>query len=547
MGLPVAGTTIVLYDYWSTASGLVRHKLGEQTTSQNGEFSFDVRKGVYSLDVIPNRETRFTRQLIETVRVASNTVLPIVLKNGSTIAGQVKKSSGEALPFCQLVLDCSEPESIHIIETTDAQGRFNLSVPKGTYQVAYRCAQGEGPGKVPVEPFVCPTVSTLEVSSDIRALDLTLPALVTFKGAVADERGHPVSDVHVTIRPSPTDGGIEGRHSGAVAVCRTSKIGQFECLVEPGLYDVKLEPGADSHLSERQVNSILVDQARTRTLSLAAGYKLSGQVTFENQPVKNCLITMGGGKTESSVHTDADGNYALSLPGGAYQLIAAVQPDSFATLPFRLPAPFNCSISLTEDIRKDISLQDGVVLSGRVIDRQQNPRSGVQIAVYKHSGKDLDTTSGAQRPIAFCIAGDDGSYEFRLVPDKYWLVINNQQSTVRQIEPIADQAEYDLLWDSGCLVDFEIVSEFDRPIPGCQVYCDLYAAAGAPAGDSVGGSSNDAGLCRFAIPSGIYSFRFEPPGHGSFQSKTIRQLSINSDLRRKVRLASKPTTAEAHR
>lgn len=544
LGLPVAGTTIVLYDYWSTGSGLTRHFLAEQVTQQKGDFSFDVRKGTYSLDVIPNRETRFTRQCVETIKVASNTVLSFSLKNGSLISGAVTKSDGEALKFCQLQFLSRENEPIGAVETADEEGRFSISLPRATYQVVYRANPAGAGAKHGAEPFLCTTTGALDVEGDRRDLDLVLVPLVSFKGAVTDERGHPVSGVVVTIRPSQSEGSQVSRPA-PMAVCRSSKIGQFECAVEPGLYDVKLEPEVDSHLSQRQINSILIDQARTRTLSLGPGYKLFGRVEFEGRPIKDCLITISGGKTESSALTDADGQYAITMPGGAYEMIALVQPDSLARMPFKMPAPYSCAINLTEDTCKNVALQEGVQLSGHIIDAQGNPRPGVQVALYKDTGKQLDTTSGAQRPIAFCITGDDGSYDFRLPVGKLWVVINNQQSTARVVEAASDDLEIDVIWDTGCIVEFAIVSEFDSPIAGCKAYCELYGTTPGQGAKPQRSTSNDAGICRFAVPAGIYTFRFEPSEQGGHESKTIRQLSVNSDTRRKVRLASKTAATEA--
>ena len=551
MGLPVAGTTIVLYDYWSTGRGLRRHYLTEQVTGAKGDFSFDVRKGIYSLEVIPNRDTRFARQSIETIKVGNNTTLTVQIKNGCLVSGKVRTASGEACADCELLFFGVEPEPVRATEAVAADGSFSISLPKGRYEVACRSlssglkrAGSNGAKKTSNTTFLSTTMTVLDVERDLRGEDLALPEMVPFKGTVTNPEGHPVADVKVTVRKTQPEEGLYAAEAALAGVCHTSKAGNFECFVEPGLYDVRLEPGPDSHLSERQVSSILVDQARSRTYSLGAGYRLAGCITFNGEPVKNALVTVHGAKTDSSVLTDDDGAYAFALSGGKYVLGVTAQPDSLARLPFRLLAPFSCELKLAEDTLRDISLVEGISVSGTVTDGSGNPRPGVHLSLFLDTGIGVDTTSGAQRALTFGITGDDGSYEFRVAPNKYWLVVNNQQSTAKAIETGDSDLQDDIQWHSGCMVDFDIVSEFDEPIANCQVICHSYAAGTDAGSELVQGSSNELGACRMSMPAGIYSFRFEPPAHGSFQPKMIRQLSVSSDVRRKVKLSPKSVAAQ---
>jgi uncharacterized GH25 family protein len=541
--LGVAGTTVVLYDYWSTGSGLQRHYLTEEVTNARGEFSFDVRQGIYSLEIVPNRDTRFHRQSVETIKVTNNTTLTINLQNGCLLTGSVRTASGDLLSACELVFFGIEPEALRAKEAVDGKGEFSISLPRGRYEVACRHLAPKGKGKQQGGAFLCTTMGVLDVTRDLRDADIVLPVMVAFKGAVTNAEGHPVGDVKVTIRRSQPE---ESRHSAEAALigaCYTNKIGQFECLVEPGLYDVKLEPGPESHLSERLVSSILVDQARMRTYALGSGYQLAGTVTYDGEPVENALVSVHGAKTDSSVLSDEQGEYAFALSGGSYEVTVTAQPDSLARLPFRLLAPFTCTVKLAEDTLQDVALVEGVSISGKVLDSSGKPRPGVQLTVYKDTGEAVDTTSGAQRPLMFGISGDDGSYEFRVCSDKYWLVINNQQSTAQLLEPGESNLQGDLTWHNGCVVDFDIVSDRDEPLSNCQVTCQLYgSAANAPAEPLIG-VSDDHGVCHLSLPAGVYSFKFEPPAHGSFQPKNIRQLSVSADVRRKVKLSPKVVTA----
>lgn len=540
--LPIAGTTIVIYDYWSTGAGLIRHYVSECVTGSRGDFSFDVRKGIYGIEVVPNRETRFARQSIDTIKVTTNTTLTIGLRNGCGLSGSIRTTDGSTVESAELLFFGIEPEVLRASELGGDDGSFSITLPKGKYYVACRF-HPDSVRKSVSEVFLCPTMLFFELTGDAKQ-DITLPELVAFKGLVTNPEGHPVPEVRVTIRASQNTDNIYANEANLVATCHTNKLGQFICNVEPGTYDVKLEPGPESHLSERAVTSILVDQGRTRNYALGAGYKLTGNVTFEGRPVENALVTVYGGKIDSSVLTDQDGNYTFALSGGSYELSVAAQPDSLARLPFRLLAPYTCSISLTEDTSQDVGLQQGVAINGKVTDEAGKPRPGVQLALYPDKGEPIATTGRVHRALAFGITGDDGSYEFRVAPGRYWLVINNQQSTAQLLEANEDDLQSDLTWQAGCIVEFEVVSENEEPIPNCQVFCDPYGGIGL-SNEPIQTVSDDEGICRLSMPAGIYAFRFEPPEHGSFQNKNIRQFSINSDVHRKVKLGAKSMSASS--
>lgn len=543
MSLPVAGTTIVLYDYWNTAEGLVRHYLTEHTTGPKGDFSFDVRKGIYSLEVIPNRDTRFARQSIDTVKVNTNTTLTIQLKHGCLYRGTVRSAAGNPQPNCELHFRGIEPEAVSASERTKDNGTFEVSLPKGKYQVVCKSVNPMivpgGTGKGVYATFLSPTMKTVELWGDLKE-DFTLPDMVAFKGVVTNSENHPVQSVSVTISPSASLDLVF--NTELKGVCYSSKVGQFECLVEPGTYDVKLEPGPDMHLSERKVNSIVVDQPRTRTYSLGQGYRLYGTVSFGEEPVANAFVSVTGGQVASSAVTDEKGFYSFALSGGHYTVTVHPQPDSLARLPFRLLAPHTFSINLAEDSQKDVQLEPGVMISGKLLDKSGKPRPGVELSLFE--AKDEAGTKDAsvpQMPLAFSLSSDDGSFEFRVLAGSYRVIANNQQSTEQRLDALSDDVYSDLIWQSGCLVSFEIVSENEEAIPHCLVRYEQYGPGQSEQPNSelpyiVGG---DDGVCNMVLDAGIYSFHLEPPEQGSFQPKQIRQFSINCDVRRKIKLPLK--------
>jgi len=531
MSLPVAGTTVVLYDFWTTGKGLSRHYVTEQVTGAKGDFAFDVRKGVYSIEIVPNRDTRFARQSVETIKVTRNTTFSVSLKTGSIFSGQVRTAAGDPLCRCEVVLFGIEPHVLRAVEKTDEQGRFSITLPHGKYHVFSR-QSGLDKGAT---PFLTPISQVYDIDRD-ENVDLTLPELVRFSGSVTNAEGHPASGVKVIITPSSTTDGIFSEEAELKCFCVSDKKGLFGCDVQPGTYDIKLEPGPDSHLSERHFTSIVIDQARSKAFPLGHGYNLYGTILFDGEPMEDALVTVYGGKIDSSALTDEDGNYSFSLSGGTYEIAVTPQPDSLARFPSRTPAPKTISVSLAEDTEKNIELEDGVLLDGKIVDSAGKPRAGVQIAIYPEFASVTQLSAGA-RALCYGVTGDDGSYEFRVPAGKYKLVLNNQRATAISVEANGERKSAELTWTGACIVDFEVVSELDEPISNCQIVCEPYAQAQKL--DPISAVTDEKGSGQLTVPIGIYTFQIDPPEQGSFEGKQIRQLSINTDLRKKIKLAYK--------
>lgn len=541
MSLPVAGTTIRLYDYWSTGRGLHKHYLTEQVTNNKGEFAFDVRKGMYAIEVVPNRDTRFARQSFETVKVTTNKAFTINLKTGCIFQGSVRTTDGGLLKNCELLFSCIEPYLLRTSEITDQNGKFSIGLPDGRYYVACRQNQLDEEDELEVASFLAPNLQVVDIGRDLRQ-DIVLPSLVLFSGSINNVEGHPVAGVRVVIRSSQKGENTFEQEVDVSATCFSDDFGKFACLVEPGNYDVKMEPPHHSHVSERQFNSIHIDQNRERTFALGPGYRLFGTVTFQGQPVENALVSISGGKIDSSVLTDSKGKYSVSLSGGTYNLSVAAQPDSLAKLPFRTLSPLSTTISLAEDTMKNFELEQGVLLNGTIVDHLGQPRSGVQLALMPSEAQ--QSNGHTQQPIAFGITGDDGSYEFRVKPGTYQLLMNNQKTSAQIVTATDEEPKQELTWNDACIVCFELVSELDEPISNCRIVCDTYqsttnAHEGWQGIEPYSANSNEEGRGQLILPAGIYSIRIEPPRHGSYEGKQIRQLSINSDMAKKIKLEYK--------
>jgi dihydrofolate synthase/folylpolyglutamate synthase len=534
--LPITGTRVLLYDHWTTSKGLVKHYLTEQTTNAKGEFSFEVRLGTYAIEVVPNPDTRFARQPIENIKIYNNYDQPITLKTGCLLSGTVRTALGDIERDVEILVFGFERTCLETSVRNDENGRYTMTLPKGKYQITCRHAGGE------TLPFVSPVLETLEIDSDIKR-DIKLPGYVRLTGVVKDYQVRPVSNARAIVTPANPPDELLLPAATWTAECLTSEYGQFECDVVPGSYDIRIAAPDEAHLAGRKVSGLLVEQARTRNYDLEKGYQIFGFVSYNGEPVADALVFATGGKVDANCQSDEEGYFVLTLPSGLYEINVCPQPDSLARLPFRVLAPWTTTLSLSKDTELNVELEEGIPLTGKVVDKSHQGRPGVHLAIYRANVDESKFTEGSTA-IAFALSGERGSYEFRVAPGKYWLVINGQMATARMFDVSDDNdAESNVLWDSSCLIHFQVVSEFDEPVPKCQISFERYGTrrnnGDSDLHDKLVSMTDDDGICRLALEAGIYSFYFDPPEHGSYEPKQIRQLSLNSDVSRKVKLSLK--------
>lgn len=546
MGLAIMGTTIRLYDYEYRNGTLVKRFLIEQMTSAKGTFNFDVRKGVYCIEIVPGDNTRFARQSLETIKVTSNTTFSIVLKAGNILSGTVKDHQGKPVGNAEILIFGIEPHALRVNQDVQADGSYSISLPGGRYYVCvYHKNRGDNAAakkRNPSEkPFLCQIMEVVELQRDAKK-DFQLPELVKFQGVASNSSGHPISGVKATIQATERPDTVFANQLPLSVSCITGKDGRFDAGLKAGSYNVKLEPPPDSHLAEKQFGSVLVDQERTKTYSLEAGHQLSGRVLFKKLPLAGARVTLMGVKSESTQWTDEEGHYCFSLGSGSYEMMVSAQPHPLAQESAPELAPWIGSVILDRSTELNVDMEEGLLINGRVLDTARQPRGGVLLSIYPSRGSG-DLAISNKIPLAVGITGSDGAYEFRLRADSYRMVLNNQPSTAHTIHVGSSVRDKDLTVEDVCVVTFEVTSDEEKPIPNCLVSYELYRAGDE--GDELvpelmePGMTGDDGKCTITVPSGIYSVHVQPPTDSDYVLRHIRQLSVIKDMTRRIRLSKK--------
>lgn len=576
-GLPVANVLVALFDLppeplsMCGIDAVIAKACEHAKTSAKGEFSFSVRSGIYALAVIPNAGTRFLNQTLSEVKVLGNTTVNIGLATGYVVEGTVvspySEQSDELLAklfaSIEVVALGIEPSSYCALSAVSQSGQFSMVLPKGRYNLALRSTSRDkdSASLKPAFNFVSTQSEVVDIVSDCQ-LSLNFSELTGFAGLVVDAFGEPVSAV-VTMAPSiSTQSGTGERENFLLSSeldMRSSTItaedGRFQFAVEPGSYDVEISPLGNSLLfGHKETGLNIAEGSEERKFVLQEGHRLRGQVVFQDKLLSQSLIRLVSNerKQEYLVRTDEEGQFAVSLPGGSYKVIAVAHPKDASTMKieggqYSSLAPWTRNVVVGGDTHVAVRLSEGTALMGRISDDAGQARPGVKVSVFAEApGKPVGSDSS---PLVSGTTDGEGRYCLFLSPGQYLLVVHNDFENARQVELADEPCELDIVWHGWSQVRFELFGADGRAIGRCRVVYQPYghdldeeetqtnilrnSAVSYPHGYVM---TQEDGGCRLTLPAGVYSFKFIPPQAGSYEPKTIRQLSISADIARRVTL-----------
>ncbi len=552
-GLPVAGVRVLLHDIFSAPG---EPPLSETATGTRGDFTFSVRSGVYRLELEPASSTRFLRQSVEEVKATGNVNLNLALNTGCIVSGVIKGleafGSG-APPQIEVVALGIEPSSYRGVTTcSPGDARFNLVLPRGKYHLALRdCASSDFAGP----HFISSETEVMDVSGDIE-IALRFPKLLKFAGEINDIFGAPVKDASVQVSIHQASSNLLFSEFNFCADMLSDAAGHVSLWLAPGRYDFKIDPPAGSLLFGQ--SEIGLEAIDSHKFVLAEGHRLRGQVFFKDQVLSQSLVRIQSNesKQEYICRTDGDGNFSIALPGGSYKIIVTAHPKDAPTLvidgaEYNSLAPWTRTVVVGGDTHVAVRLGEGTALKGRICDDSGQARPSVRVSVFPDQDSAPQSEHGA---LAHGITDGEGRYCLFLSPGAYWLMVHKDVGSARRIELDNEPHEEDIVWHGWTQIRFELLGEDGLPVPRCQVTYNPYGQDSQDSQDNQAGEASAAGAlpmpygfvltgeggsCKLTLPSGVYTFKFTPPTAGSYQAKVIRQLSISSDITRKVTLELK--------
>lgn len=566
-GVPVSGVEVMVYSIYGAGTNPRQAiPLQSVTTGTRGEFSFSLPPGPYRLEVVPSRNSRFLKSVVEEINITENTVQNLSLTTGQLLRGSVATKSGDKVTGCEVLAIGIEPSSYWSSSPVEKDGTYSLVLPKGKFHIASRWVNpqegdhgenhhGEANGAISF-PYLSTTFHVLNLAVD-DDFDLELPTLVKFTGELKDVFGQPVEGAIVRITPNAGQAGLNHhvvvRELELVVEAESNERGIFEVMIEPGTYDLEVVPSPKATHFGLKEQAIKVAANLSKKFTLEEGHKVKGEVTYENEPLSHCLIRMQDVESNKEYigKSDHEGRFALGVPGGNYKVIVTGHPKHAPTVTIDGAqhaglAPWTRMMVIGSDTELTVQLSAGTSLNGKVCDDAGHARAGMPIYVCSSTEKRCDVN----RALASAITDVNGRYSVFLSPGDYILVVHQDFENATAVKLEKEAVNLDINWHGWCSVKFEIAGEDGQKIPRCQVKYAPYGQKtegedeheddeddiNQPSGYVLTGED---GTCTLTLPCGVYKFHFNPPDAGSYEPKHIRQLSISSDLTRRIALNMK--------
>ena len=329
-----------------------------------------------------------------------------------------------------------------------------------------------------------------------------------------------------------------------------------------------------------KTKKVLISKDTHYNFQVAEGFRLFGEVLYEQQPLSQCLVRVSGidHEVELITKTDQKGEFSAGLPGGEYKIVISAHPKHGPTVELNGAsyaglAPWTRMVTVNRDAYIAAVMQEGTPLFGSIRDEQGLPRAGVTVSAFPEAPRRAlkpDQMSGA---LSTAITDGDGKYCMFLSPGSYWIAVHTDVASVRKIEIQAEPLQLDIDWHGWCQLRFEITGDDGHPIPRCRVGYGPFGALEEPETQippevlSTSGETavrlersarvineselprgylltSDEGVCQITLPAGIYSLRFNPPQEGSYSDKSIRQLSVSGNVTKHIRLPLKKLSGE---
>ena len=439
------------------------------------------------------------------------------------LTGQVVDESGIGVPGLDIDLANATTGLVQLLsgDVTLADGSFSVIICQmaatGNYLLSINPA--------PDEPYfpILDSVIFLGGSTDLGILELETAAILT--GRVIGENFEALPAVDLDFTDSQT--GVIQAFSGDYTI----PDGTFSTKVVPGFWDVQFTAGPTStplQMVPRELRDVLIDSVTDLgDVRLRQGRSLTGTVLNPSgAPVINADVDARDLVTGEKIVTPGDntnsaGVFQVLVPEGEQEI--EIDPPTGSTL---VPLLQNVTVSATGTNMGVLTMQEGVAVSGLVVDGNASPVSGT----------DLDfiiSATGVEIPTANDNANSVGVFSVQVVPNTYDIAF--RPSFITGLAPLVLPAI-----SVGTNTDLGTVT-----LPQGAALTGTILAGGVPVPEvaielldpSTGqatylfGNDTD-GLGAFAIRQipGVYDLQVIPPAGSGFPGYSEVGLDLSTDL-----------------
>lgn len=421
-----------------------------------------------------------------------------------TLSGSVKDSSGNAISNSTVsVNDASSSNT-----TTDSAGNYTLVIEEGTYNVQVTPPSGSG--------FTSATAVNQNISGNTVLNFVLVPTgTVALTGRVLDRSNQPLANQTVGIAPQGTNNYV---------FTTTDSSGNYSFSTTSGNYKIQVSGSNSLSVSAPPSYSIVSSGTLALTQSIIMDIPLPvKQVTVHVQDTNGVAQPNVGLSTNSismpstpigtvtnatgvssyspstGLTTDASGNAVMwffpTPPSGNRYTITATPPSGSSYVTTNLS-----SVAVVNDSTVTLTIQQPVTLSGKVLDRANQPLSNQTVGIAPQGTSTFTNTT----------TDSAGNYSFSVAPGNYRVQVlkNNNPLTVNA------PPNYSII-SSGTL-SLTQNTTMDIPLPVKQVSIHVQDPAGNALEDvtlstnsvsmpsiPVGTVTNATGISSYSVAAGL--------------------------------------------
>ena len=479
---------------------------GGSGTDENGRYQMALPPGTYEINLHLGQDSPFVSQSIQDYQLLGDQTLDIRVDQGAILSGRVTDPNGNPVP--EVHVNAWNPElQIGGGSGTDEDGRYRMALPPGTYEINVHLPQDS--------PFVSRPIDGVQVISDLT-LDIHLDQGTILSGLVSDPAGNPLPDASVNAwNPETQTGGGSA----------TDENGRYRMSLQPGTYDINVNPPQDSPFVPQRIESVQVTSDRNLDIQLERGSVLTGLITDPSgTPLSDVFINARNPETQTGggSGTDEDGRYRMALLPGIYEINIHLPQDSpFVSETIR-------DYQLLGDQTLDIRVQRGAILSGLVTDPSGAPLQDIFINAWN---PETQTGGGSG-------TDQDGRYQMTLLPGTYEINLNLPQDSpfvskrIEAVQVTIDQT-LDIQVERGLILSGRVVDPEGNPIE------NIFINAWNNDTQTGGGSRTDEnGEYQMALLPGTYDLNVNPAPESDLVSRNIQSYQLFSDQTLEIRLDS---------
>lgn len=323
--------------------------------------------------------------------------------NASRVSGRAVDLDG--IPVADLTVYFMANDKTVYGAKTDAEGRYEIGLPAGEYEVSYVWMQ-DGDHGVTGKAGNLTVAFGHEYEHDIQGVSLKQVSLFTYRPE-ADGSQTPVSNV--TLKVMYADGKLAGTWT-------TDDQGKADVRLMAGEYSVEAEY-QDGKTTVKATASLNIGTDAEGELvlpvELLAGYILAGQVVdADGNAVADAIVNYRNGELTGKVYTDDNGRFEIAVSAhetGVYQLfVNGRNLDSGEYKNVTVNGDVDGVILTLAPVTEDKSY----IVSGRVVDSHGNPVEDAEVILKVGSDKIVYDKSSTDA---------DGRFRFNVASGTYYL------------------------------------------------------------------------------------------------------------------------------